>query len=242
MRIGELVGIVGAVGSGKSSILSGILGEMHKFSGRVNTQGSQAYVPQQAWIQNATLKDNVLFGAELDEAKYERIVDACALRPDLSILPAGDSTEIGEKGINLSGGQKQRVNLCRAVYNDADIYLLDDPLSAVDAHVGKQIFDEVLGPRGLLKNKVPNFQIISRQQSEKFISKIFFKTRIFATNNLAFLHECDRLVYIEKGEILEVGTYDELTRETTKFSVFIGEYLANNQQKKNSKEGFLFII
>lgn len=146
--------LVGAVGSGKSSMLSGILGEMNKHSGRMNTYGSMAYVAQQAWIQNATLKNNILFGAQLDETKYERILDACALRTDLSILPAGDSTEIGEKGINLSGGQKQRVSLSRAVYNDADTYVLDDPLSAVDAHVGKHIFEQVLGPKGVLKNKV----------------------------------------------------------------------------------------
>ena len=154
MKKGELVAIVGAVGAGKSSLLSGILGEMHKHSGRMNTTGSMAYVAQQAWIQNATLKNNILFGSEFDEAKYERILDACALRTDLTILPAGDATEIGEKGINLSGGQKQRVSLSRAVYNDADTYMLDDPLSAVDAHVGKHIFEQVLGPKGLLRNKV----------------------------------------------------------------------------------------
>ena len=133
-----------------------------------------AYVPQQAWIQNAALKDNVLFGKNSDDVKYQRTIDACALGPDLEILPGGDQTEIGEKvkrtlilrqryiftslspsqGINLSGGQKQRVSLARAVYQDSDIYLLDDPLSAVDSHVGKHIFDEVLGPQGLLKDKV----------------------------------------------------------------------------------------
>lgn len=154
MKKGELVAIVGSVGAGKSSLLSGIMGEMHKQSGYMNTQGSMAYVAQQAWIQNATLKNNILFGSELDEAKYQGILDACALRTDLNILPAGDSTEIGEKGINLSGGQKQRVSLSRAVYADADTYMLDDPLSAVDAHVGKHIFEQVLGPHGLLRNKV----------------------------------------------------------------------------------------
>lgn len=151
-------------------------------------QGSLAYVPQQAWIQNATLKDNILFGSELDEARYQRVIKACALLPDLKLLPAGDQTEIGEKvsalgtmgfqqhlqqrselllcaspmsrevlplqGINLSGGQKQRVSLARAVYSDADIYILDDPLSAVDAHVAKYLFEQVLGPKGLLQKKV----------------------------------------------------------------------------------------
>uniref|UniRef100_A0A8C3KST4 ATP binding cassette subfamily C member 2 n=1 Tax=Calidris pygmaea TaxID=425635 RepID=A0A8C3KST4_9CHAR len=151
---GSLVAVVGAVGSGKSSLVSAMLGEMENVKGHINIQGSLAYVPQQAWIQNATLKDNILFGSELDEARYQQVIKACALLPDLALLPAGDQTEIGEKGINLSGGQKQRVSLARAVYSNADIYILDDPLSAVDAHVGKYLFEHVLGPKGLLQNKV----------------------------------------------------------------------------------------
>ncbi|KAF7380118.1 hypothetical protein HZH66_014473 [Vespula vulgaris] len=131
---GQLVAVVGSVGSGKSSLISAFLGEMEKLNGRVNTKGSIAYVSQQAWIQNATLQDNVLFGKPLNKALYNRVIDACMLGPDLQMLPAGDQTEIGEKGINLSGGQKQRVALARAVYNESDIYFLDDPLSAVDAH------------------------------------------------------------------------------------------------------------
>jgi ABC-type multidrug transport system fused ATPase/permease subunit len=127
---------------------------MHKFSGSINMNGSVAYVPQQAWIQNATLKNNILFEKKLDEKFYAKVLDACALKTDLTILPAGDATEIGEKGINLSGGQKQRVSLARAVYSNADIFMLDDPLSAVDAHVGKHIFDQVVGPNGILRNKV----------------------------------------------------------------------------------------
>jgi ABC-type multidrug transport system fused ATPase/permease subunit len=127
---------------------------MHKKSGSVNVYGRIGYVAQQAWIQNATLKDNILFGKELKDEKYTKIIEACALVTDLNVLPAGDKTEIGEKGINLSGGQKQRISLARAVYNDADIYILDDPLSAVDAHVGKHIFENVVGPKGVLKNKV----------------------------------------------------------------------------------------
>ncbi len=136
--------ILGKVGCGKSSLLSGLLGEMHKLNdGLVNLNGSTAYVPQQAWIQNATLKNNILFNLDLDEKYYDRCVSACSLLPDLDIMPSGDQTEIGEKGINLSGGQKQRISLARALYSNADIYLLDDPLSAVDAHVGKSIFDKV---------------------------------------------------------------------------------------------------
>ncbi len=140
---GKLVAVVGTVGSGKSSLLSAILGEMTKVDGDVNVRGDVAYVPQQAWMQNETLRNNVLFGRALNREVYDRVIDACALRPDLEILAGGDETEIGEKGINVSGGQKQRISLARAVYNNADLYLLDDPLSAVDSHVGKHIFEKV---------------------------------------------------------------------------------------------------
>ena len=155
IKKGQLVAVVGKVGAGKSSLLSGLLGEMHKLNdGLININGSTAYVPQQAWIQNATVKNNILFNLPYDEDFYNKCVESCSLIPDLNIMPSGDQTEIGEKGINLSGGQKQRISLARAIYSDADIYMLDDPLSAVDAHVGKSIFDKVIGPKGMLKNKV----------------------------------------------------------------------------------------
>jgi ATP-binding cassette, subfamily C (CFTR/MRP), member 1 len=137
-----------------------------------NSQGSLAYVSQQAWIQNATLQDNITFSKSLDRVNYNRIVDACALKPDIEMLPGGDQTEIGEKGINLSGGQKQRVSLARAVYYDADVYFLDDPLSAVDSHVGKHIFDNVLGPKGLLKKKVIFFSLkMNLLVTQKFVRR-----------------------------------------------------------------------
>ena len=139
----SLVAVVGVVGSGKSSLLSAMLGEMQRTEGEVNVTGKVAYVSQQAWIQNMTLRDNILFRSEYDENKYNKILEACALNADLDVLPGGDKTEIGENGINLSGGQKQRISLARAVYSDSEIYLFDDPLSAVDAHVGKHIFSHV---------------------------------------------------------------------------------------------------
>lgn len=151
---GALVAIVGQVGSGKSSFLSSLLGDLQKVEGKVQLNGKVAYAQQQAWIQNLTLRDNILFSSEYSSEKYNRVIDACALSQDIDILPAGDMTEIGEKGINLSGGQKQRVSLARAVYANADVYFLDDPLSAVDTHVGKHLFDHVIGSSGLLKNKV----------------------------------------------------------------------------------------
>ena len=128
---------------------------MHKLNdGKLMMHGTTAYVSQQAWIQNETVKENILFGKKYDEQFYNQVIQVCSLIVDFNIMPAGDTTEIGEKGINLSGGQKQRISLARSVYSNADIYLLDDPLSAVDAHVGKSIFDQVIGPNGILKDKV----------------------------------------------------------------------------------------
>nr|QUF59450.1 ATP-binding cassette transporter Abcc1-6 [Brachionus angularis] len=218
---GELVAVVGTVGSGKSSLLSGLLGEMHKFQGNINVNGATAYVPQQAWIQNATLKNNILFGHSYDEEFYNKVLSSCALLTDLSILPAGDLTEIGEKGINLSGGQKQRISLARSVYTQCDIYALDDPLSAVDAHVGKHIFDNVIGPKGLLKEKAN-------------LDYLFKLTRIFATNSLSFLSECDRIIMLEKGIIKEMGTFKDLMKNNSYFSEFLGQYTQN--QKKDEEE------
>ena len=141
---GQLVVVVGRVGAGKSSLLSALLGELHQLRGSLQVRGSVAYTSQDSWIQNATLKDNILMGRGWDAARYERTIAACALGPDLAILPAGDASEIGEKGINLSGGQKARVALARAVYGGADVCLLDDPLSAVDAHVGRHLMDHAV--------------------------------------------------------------------------------------------------
>ena len=150
IRRGELVAVVGKIGSGKSSLLSAIMGEMVQTQGLRQTTGSVAFVSQQAWIQNMTVQDNIMFGKPLDAKKYEQVLDSCALLSDLEILPSGDQTEIGENGVNLSGGQKQRVSLARAAYHGAEMVLLDDPLSAVDAHVGRHLFDKLIGNTGLL--------------------------------------------------------------------------------------------
>lgn len=182
---GNLTAVVGSVGSGKTSLISALLGEMEKLEGRVNVDGRVAYVSQQAWIQNATLQDNILFGRPLDKKLYDKVVNACALTQDLAMLPGGDQTEIGEKGINLSGGQKQRVSLARAVYSQADIYLLDDPLSSVDSHVGKHIFDNVFGENGLLEGK----------------------TRLLVTHAIVYLPKVDEIYVMIDGEITESGSY-----------------------------------
>ncbi|KAG8247923.1 Canalicular multispecific organic anion transporter 1 [Homalodisca vitripennis] len=204
---GKLVAVVGAVGSGKSSLISAFLGEMDKISGYVNTTGKIAYVPQQAWIQNATVRDNILFGVSYDSKRYHRTVENCSLKSDFDMLPGGDSTEIGEKGINLSGGQKQRVSLARAVYNDADAYLLDDPLSAVDSHVGRHIFDNVIGPRGQLHKK----------------------TRVLVTHGVTFLHQVDVIVVMKAGEISEMGTFKELLAKRGEFSDFLVHHIAESE-------------
>ncbi|XP_032208471.1 multidrug resistance-associated protein 1-like isoform X6 [Mustela erminea] len=189
---GALVAVVGPVGSGKSSVLSAILGEMEKLTGVVQRKGSVAYVAQQAWIQNCILQENILFGSIMQKQFYERVLEACALLPDLEQLPNGDQTEIGERGVNISGGQKHRVSLARAVYSGADIYLLDDPFAAVDVHVGKQLFEKVIGSSGILKNK----------------------TRILVTHNLTLLPEMDLIVVMESGRVAHMGTYHELLSKT----------------------------
>ena len=139
-RQGMRIAVCGTVGSGKSSLLYCILGELPKLSGEVKICGTTAYVSQSAWIQSGKIQDNILFGMEMDNEKYERVLESCSLKKDLEILPFGDQTVIGERGINLSGGQKQRVQIARALYQEADIYLFDDPFSAVDAHTGSHLF------------------------------------------------------------------------------------------------------
>ncbi|KAG2823203.1 Canalicular multispecific organic anion transporter 2 [Phytophthora cactorum] len=151
VKAGDFLVLHGTVGCGKSSLCSALLGEMVKYNGTVFVGGSVAYCSQQPWIQNMTVRDNILFGLLYDRKKYEKVLDACALTADLASLPAGDSTEIGERGINLSGGQKARIALARACYSDASVYLLDSPLSAVDAIVQNEIFQKCM--LGLLKNK-----------------------------------------------------------------------------------------
>ncbi|CAN0068906.1 unnamed protein product [Ectocarpus sp. 4 AP-2014] len=159
---------------------------MTKIEGCVSIDGSVAYVAQTAWIINATLKENVLMGRPFDEARYQKVLDVCDMKQDLSQLPAGDKTEIGDKGINLSGGQKQRVSIARAAYANADVYILDDPLSAVDAHVGRHLFDECLA--GFLKDK----------------------TVILCANQLQFLPQTDLVLVLDEGRIVEEGSYADL--------------------------------
>ena len=185
VRPGELCLIVGATGGGKSTLLSALLGNVRRVHGSVAVGGRVAYCPQKAWVLNATLKENILFGAAYDEARYGAVLDACALRPDLALLPAGDATEIGERGVNLSGGQQQRVNLARACYAYSDVVILDDVLSAVDAHVAQHLFDHAIC--GLLKDR----------------------TRLLVTHAVALtLRSADSVVVVGDGQILARGPPD----------------------------------
>lgn len=198
VRRGQFVAVVGAVGSGKSSLLAAMLGEVARTSGpRVFFRGRVAIVPQTAWILNATLRDNILFGLEKDEERYQRVIDLCCLRADLAQLTAGDLTEIGDRGVNLSGGQRQRCALGRAVYaalsGTVDTILLDDPLSAVDAHVSKALFDRVLSRSGILGK--------------------LGVTTILAMNQLHFLPGTDWVVVLKQGRVVQSDTYGHLMLE-----------------------------
>lgn len=206
----ELCCIVGRVGSGKSSLLQAILGDIWKIHGEVVVHGKTAYVAQQSWVMNASVRENIVFGHRWDPQFYDRTVNACALADDFKTLPDGDQTEVGERGISLSGGQKARLTLARAVYARADVYLLDDCLSAVDQHVGRHLIDQVLGPRGLLAGK----------------------TRILATNSIPVLVEADFITLLRDGRILEKGTYDQLMAMRGEVANLIKT--ANNEEEDDS--------
>ncbi|KAF2069971.1 hypothetical protein CYY_008709 [Polysphondylium violaceum] len=204
--------VVGSVGSGKSSFCQSILGEMDLKSGDLEVKGNIAYVSQQAWIINATLRENILFGKEYDEEKYQKVLDVCALKRDIELFPAGDMVEIGERGVNLSGGQKQRVSIARAVYSDSDIYILDDPLSAVDAHVGKHLFHKCFN--GILKGK----------------------TIILAANQLNFLPYCDKALVLKGGEIVEQGNYKQIISSGSDFAIQLANYGVDEISEKEEVE------
>ncbi|XP_043293737.1 ATP-binding cassette sub-family C member 11 isoform X1 [Cervus canadensis] len=194
---GTMLGVCGNTGSGKSSLLSAILGQMHLLEGSVGVHGSLAYVPQQAWIIEGSVRENILMGSQYDEAWYLQVLHCCSLNHDLEILPFGDMTEIGERGLNLSGGQKQRISLARAIYSDRELYLLDDPLSAVDAHVGKHIFEECF---------------------KKMLRR---KTVILVTHQLQYLEFCDEIILFEDGKICEKGIHSELIQKRGRYAQLI---------------------
>ncbi|EDM07279.1 ATP-binding cassette, sub-family C (CFTR/MRP), member 6, isoform CRA_d [Rattus norvegicus] len=185
---GCLLAVVGPVGAGKSSLLSALLGELLKVEGSVSIEGSVAYVPQEAWVQNTSVVENVCFRQELDLPWLQEVLEACALGSDVASFPAGVHTPVGEQGMNLSGGQKQRLSLARAVYRRAAVYLMDDPLAALDAHVSQEVFKQVIGPSGLLQGT----------------------TRILVTHTLHVLPQADQILVLANGTIAEMGSYQDL--------------------------------
>jgi ATP-binding cassette, subfamily C (CFTR/MRP), member 1 len=208
VRRGELLAIVGVVGSGKSSLIAALAGDMKKVCGDMKFIGTQAVCAQTPWIQNATARNNIVFGREFNPEKYARVIQACKLEPDFAVLTQGDKTQIGERGITLSGGQKQRISLARAAYSDAPIVILDDPLSAIDPHVGEHIFNHTV--RGILKDR----------------------TRILATHQIRVLAQCDRVLWLENGMIRAIGPFDSLYDQHQEFR----DLTIKNESKGANKE------
>ena len=190
---GELVMVTGPVGCGKTSLLFSILQELPLMRGEIMTHGKIAYVPQQPWIFAGTVQDNILFGKPMEKERYQKVIRACDMGRDIRKFPDGDMTTIGERGVLLSGGQRARVGLARAVYANADIYLMDDPLSAVDAKVGKHIFEKCI------------------------CEALAEKTRIIVTHRLQYLKNADHIIVMDNGTTKEEGSYKELCESGLEF-------------------------
>jgi len=202
----QFIGITGPVGSGKSCILHLIISDLGVDQGTIETEGKLIIVPQVPWVFSGTIRDNILFGQPLVTKKYECILDACALKEDLKMFPKGDLTQIGERGISLSGGQQARISLARAVYSEADIYLLDDTLSAVDSKVGQQIFQNCFS--GILANRL----------------------RILVTHQVQYLETADHILVLDNGAIISEGTYSQLSKNDTFFSKLITDARQSDEQ------------
>ncbi|XP_031342454.1 multidrug resistance-associated protein 4-like isoform X5 [Photinus pyralis] len=206
---GSLNAIIGPIASGKTSLLSLILGEMPMTTGSLNVSGTISYAPQVAWIFSSTIKQNILFGSKMDHSRYDQVIKCCALERDLKLLPHGDQTVVGERGSSLSGGQKARINLARAIYREADIYLLDDPLSAVDTEVGKQIFEQCI--QTFLKGK----------------------TVMLVTHQLQYLKHINSIMVLETGSLITKGTKSELENSGFDFVHFLQETDMNAEDPPN---------
>ncbi|CAG9817707.1 unnamed protein product [Phaedon cochleariae] len=208
---GKLIGITGPVGCGKSSLLHTILGELYINEGTMSVDGSVSYASQEPWIFSGTIRQNILFGSPYKKSRYNAVVRACALQRDFDQFPDADLTLIGDKGASLSGGQKARVGLARAVYKEKDIYLLDDPLSAVDVHVSKVLYDECIN---------------------KFLVG---KTRILVTHQLHCLGNADRIVILNNGRIVNEGTFSELAEDDDIFAQMLNEGCRTDDDEKENK-------
>ncbi|CAG9837334.1 unnamed protein product [Diabrotica balteata] len=204
----QLLGVIGPVGSGKSSLLHVILQELKLVNGSVTVNGTVSYASQEPWLFAGSVRQNILFGQPMDKLRYKTVVKKCALERDFRLLPYGDKTIVGDRGVSLSGGQRARINLARAVYKQADVYLLDDPLSAVDTHVGKEIFEQCI--TGYLKNK----------------------TVILVTHQIQYLQELDNILYLEDG-IPKTGSFRELQASGLDFTKSLGE---SSEEEETTKE------
>lgn len=220
IEVGSLVAVVGGTGEGKTSLILAMLGELPPLADtNVEIRGTVAYVPQVSWIFNATVRDNILFGSEFESNHYWKAIDVTSLQHDLDLLPGRDLTEIGERGVNISGGQRQRVSMARAVYSNSDVYIFDDPLSALDAHVGQQVFNSCIK------------------------EELRGKTRVLVTNQLHFLPQVDKIIMISKGNVIEEGTFEELSRNSKHFKKLmenagkLEEQMVENQYNKNHYQG-----
>uniref|UniRef100_A0A673LMQ9 Multidrug resistance-associated protein 4 n=1 Tax=Sinocyclocheilus rhinocerous TaxID=307959 RepID=A0A673LMQ9_9TELE len=207
VKPGQLLAVIGPVGAGKSSLLSTVLGELPAEKGVIKVKGELTYASQQPWVFPGTIRSNILFGKELQPQRYESVLRACALKRDMELLPDGDLTVIGDRGATLSGGQKARVNLARAVYQDADIYLLDDPLSAVDAEVGRHLFEQCIC--GILKEK----------------------PTILVTHQLQYLKAADQILVLKEGHMVARGTYSELQRSGVDFTSLLKKDVEEEGEK-----------
>ncbi|XP_063223820.1 ATP-binding cassette sub-family C member 4-like isoform X2 [Bacillus rossius redtenbacheri] len=188
VKTGSLVAIIGSTGSGKSSLLHSILGELPLVSGAVGVEGGLSYAGQEPWVFGDTVRQNITFARPHDEQLYDRVVRACGLRADLEGLPRGDRTRVGERGCSQSGGQKARINLARAAYSDAEVFLLDDPLSAVDPHVARHLFHECI------------------------LSLLEGKTRLLVTHQIQYLEDADHIIVMRNGSVEMQGSYIDLMK------------------------------
>uniref|UniRef100_A0A667ZMP7 ATP-binding cassette, sub-family C (CFTR/MRP), member 12 n=1 Tax=Myripristis murdjan TaxID=586833 RepID=A0A667ZMP7_9TELE len=209
---GHLLAVCGSVGSGKTSLICSILEQMHLLHGSVAVDGRLAYVSQQAWIFYGTIRDNILMGEPFDRDRYDRVITACCLQADLDILPFADQTKVGEQGLNLSGGQRQRISLARAVYSDRDVFLLDDPLSAVDAHVGKHIFERCIK------------------------KELRGKSVVLVTQQLQYLQFCDGVLVLEDGRVREAGTHQELMSAAGHYAELMSKHLEGRSGKPQDED------
>ncbi|XP_050087692.1 ATP-binding cassette sub-family C member Sur isoform X2 [Anopheles aquasalis] len=211
---GKLTMIVGRSGSGKSSLLAALLKEINHLSGELlwNKYSTIAYVPQKAWLQNATIRENVLFGESYRPKRYDRVLRACALRPDLDLMPAGDATEIGERGLKLSGGQRQRIAIARALYSSANVVILDDPLSALDNEVAMYVFEHGI------------HRMLTRQK----------RTAILVTQQLQLVHRADNIVALEGGTVSATGSPTEIENNYPHIHREWNAIIAKEQQRRQS--------